>query len=254
MCESTPLRSYVIIPARLASQRLPRKLLLKETGKSVLQHTYEAAARSTKPAGVYVATDHPEIAIEVLSFGGQVVMTDPAAASGTDRVAEVARDLTDADVIINVQGDEPNIAPASIDRAIQMLEENPRAVMATLAFPIRERNRLEDPACVKVVLDASGRALYFSRSPIPFARTWDERLLLAEPALFYQHIGVYAYRRDFLLWLAEMPPGKLEKAESLEQLRALEAGIDILVAVVDEPSLGIDTPEDYRAFVRQMQT
>jgi 3-deoxy-manno-octulosonate cytidylyltransferase (CMP-KDO synthetase) len=118
----------------------------------------------------------------------------------------VARDLTDVDVIVNVQGDEPNIAPASIDRAIQLLEENPRAVMATLAFPIRERSRLEDPACVKVVFDASGRALYFSRSPIPCARTWDDRLLLAEPPLFYQHIGVYAFRREFLLWLGTCHP------------------------------------------------
>jgi 3-deoxy-manno-octulosonate cytidylyltransferase (CMP-KDO synthetase) len=254
MSESLSLRSYLVIPARLASKRLPRKLLLRETGKSVLQHTYEAAICATKPVGVCIAADHPEIVAEVVSFGGRVVMTDPAAATGTDRVAEVARSLPDIDVIVNVQGDEPNLRPESIDRVIRVLEDHPAAVMATLAAPIRDRQRLEDPACVKVVFDASGRALYFSRSPIPHVRNWDDRLLQAEPALFHQHLGIYAYRRDFLVWLAEIPSGKMEGLEKLEQLRVLEAGVDILVAVVDEATLGIDTPEDYRAFVKQMQT
>ena len=243
------MTSTIIIPARLASTRLPRKLLLCETGKPLVQHTYEAARRATRPAGICVATDHEEIYRAVRAFGGQAEMTDPDAASGTDRVAEVARRMTDIDIIVNVQGDEPEIAGRSIDLAITLLEENPQAVMLTLATPIRSRGQLEDPACVKVVFDGQGRALYFSRSPIPRARQWDDALLAADPPHFYQHVGLYAYRREFLLQLAAMPPSPLERIEKLEQLRVLEAGHSILVGVVDEPTFGIDTPEDYRAFV-----
>jgi len=243
--------SYVVIPARLASTRLPRKLLLKQTGKSLIQHTYEAAQRARRPAGICVATDHLKIFEEVRSFGGRAEMTDPRAASGTDRVAEVARGLDDVDIVVNVQGDEPEISGDAIDLAIGLLERNPQAVMATLATPIRRREQLEDPACVKVVFDHSGRAVYFSRSPIPHPREWDDRLLSADPPHFHQHIGLYAYRRDFLLRLTEMPPSKLERIERLEQLRVLEAGYSILVGVVDEPTIGIDTPEDYRAFVER---
>lgn len=244
------MRSTIVIPARLASTRLPRKLLLSETGKPLLQHTYEAASRATRPAGICVAADHEELAAAVRAFGGRVEMTDPQAASGTDRVAEVARRL-DVDVVVNVQGDEPDISAAAIDLAVQLLEENPAAVMSTLATPIRTRQQLLDPACVKVVFDAAGRALYFSRSPIPCAREWREELLTADPPHFHQHIGLYAYRREFLLQLAAMPRCGLEKVENLEQLRVLDAGHSILVGVVNEPTLGIDTPEDYRAFVQR---
>ena len=244
-------RTYIVIPARLASTRLPRKLLLRETGKSVLQHTYEAASRASKPLGICVAADHEEIAAEVQRFGGEVRMTSPTAASGTDRVAELARALPDVDVVVNVQGDEPEIAADSIDLAIGLLEDEPQAVMSTLATPIRSRKQLDDPACVKVVFDESGRALYFSRSAIPHAREWDDRLLCADPPHFYQHVGLYAYRRDFLFRLASMPQSALEKLERLEQLRVLSAGQTILVGVIDEPTIGIDTPDDYRAFVRR---
>lgn len=244
-------RCYVVIPARLASTRLPRKLLLRETGKSVLQHTYEAASRAAKPLGICVAADHEEIAAEVRRFGGEVQMTSPTAASGTDRVAELARSLPDVDVIVNVQGDEPEIAAESIDLAIRLLEDEPQAVMSTLATPIRSRQQLDDPACVKVVFDHNGRALYFSRSAIPHARDWDDRLLRVDPPHFYQHIGLYAYRRDFLLRLTDMSQSPLERLEGLEQLRVLSAGHAILVGVIDEPTIGIDTPEDYRAFVRR---
>ncbi len=247
----TRYRSQIVIPARLASTRLPRKLLLRETGKSLIRHTYEAAQQALRPHGICVAADHREIYDEVRSFGGQAEMTDPQAASGTDRVAEVARRMTEVDVVVNVQGDEPELAGEAIDLAVRLLEENPEAVMSTLATPIRSRRQLEDPACVKVVFDAGGRALYFSRSPIPRPREWDDGLLDAEPPLFYQHVGLYAYRRDFLLRLGEMPPSPLEKIEKLEQLRVLEAGYRILVGVVDEPTFGIDTPEDYRAFVEK---
>jgi 3-deoxy-manno-octulosonate cytidylyltransferase (CMP-KDO synthetase) len=238
----------------LESTRLPRKLLLRETGKTLLQHTYESAAKAALPTGLCVAADHEEIAVEVRQFGGEVQLTDPNAASGTDRVAEVARSLDSVDVIVNVQGDEPEIAGESIDLAIKLLEQNPAAVISTLATPIRSREQFEDPACVKVVFDAAGSALYFSRSPIPHAREWDDALIDAEPPHFYQHVGLYAYRREFLLQLAEMAPSSLENLERLEQLRVLEAGYRILVGVIDEPTVGIDTPEDYRAFVSRAST
>ena len=245
--------SQIVIPARLASTRLPRKLLLRETGKSLLQHTYEAAQRATRPAGICVATDHAVILDEVRAFGGQAEMTDPDAPSGTDRVAEVARRMSDVDIVVNVQGDEPEIAGSSIDLAVGLLEENPAAVMSTLATPIRCRRQFEDPACVKVVFDAQGRALYFSRSPIPHACHWDDALLSSNPPTFYQHVGLYAYRREFLLQLAAMRPSLLEQTEKLEQLRVLQAGYMILVGVVDEPTFGVDTPEDYRAFVEKQR-
>jgi 3-deoxy-manno-octulosonate cytidylyltransferase (CMP-KDO synthetase) len=243
--------SYVVIPARLASTRLPRKLLLAETGKPLVQHTYEAAIRAEKPLGLCVAADHEEIAAAVRLFGGEVRMTSPQCASGTDRVAEIARRLDDVDILVNVQGDEPELAASSIDRVIDLLEENPQMVMSTLATPIHSRAQLDDPACVKVVFDGRGRAIYFSRSPIPHPRQWSDELLSADPPHFYQHIGLYAYRRDFLLRLADFPRTPLEKIENLEQLRVLENGYAIAVGVVDEPTAGIDTPEDYRAFVRR---
>ena len=245
------MKSTIIIPARLASTRLPRKLLLKETGKSVLQHTYEAAARAKRPSGVCVAADCEEIAAEVRSFGGRVELTSPDCASGTDRVAEVAHKLPDVDVLVNVQGDEPEISAAAIDLAVELLESNPAAVMSTLATPIRNKEQLHDPACVKVVFDQQGKAIYFSRAPIPFPRNWEDSLVNAQPPHFHQHIGLYAYRRDFLLRLASLPRAAIEKIENLEQLRVLAAGHTILVGVIDEPTIGIDTPEDYRAFVER---
>lgn len=247
------LKSFIVIPARLASTRLPRKLLLRAAGKSVIQHTYEAARRARKPAGLCVATDHQEILAEVHSFGGQAQMTSPNCASGTDRVAEVARRLTDVDIVVNVQGDEPELAGEAIDAAIAVLEADPQCVMSTLATPIRQRDKLLNAACVKVVFDHYSRALYFSRSPIPHAREWEDRLLDANPPLFYQHIGLYAYRREFLLALAAMPPARLEQTEKLEQLRVLEAGHSIAVAIVPHATLGIDTPHDYEAFVKRQQ-
>ncbi len=243
--------SCIVIPARLASQRLPRKMLLRETGKSLVQHTYEAAARATRPISVCVATDSEEIFAEVERFGGQAKMTSSDCATGTDRVAEVARGMPDVDIVVNVQGDEPELAAESIDLVIRLLEENPSMPVATLATPIRRRQQLLDPACVKVVFDPTGRALYFSRAAIPHARDRDESLLFGTPAHFHQHVGMYAYRRDFLLQLSGMPPSRLEKLEKLEQLRILEAGHAIVVGVVDEPTFGIDTPEDYRAFVER---
>ena len=247
----TSLSSYIVIPARLESTRLPRKLLLNETGKSVLQHTYESASRAQRPQAIWIAADHLEIVAEAKRFGGQVALTDPNAASGTDRVAEMAARLPASDVIVNVQGDEPEISAEAIDLAIELLERDPGAVMSTLATPILSRRQLEDPACVKVVCDDTGRALYFSRSVIPHPREWDDAWLQAEPPVFLQHIGLYAYRRDFLLQLASLPPCPLERIERLEQLRVLAHGHSIQVGLVREPSIGVDTPADYRAFVQR---
>jgi 3-deoxy-manno-octulosonate cytidylyltransferase (CMP-KDO synthetase) len=245
-------RSYVVIPARYASSRLPRKMLLRETGKTLLQHTYEAACAARRPSGVLVATDHAEIAAEVERFRGEFVMTSPECASGTDRVAEVARKLPRADIVVNVQGDEPEMSPENIDRVIGLLEQDPSAGMATLATPLRTPQQLTNPACVKVVFDNHGRALYFSRSPIPHLRDAPATCGLApfnDPLLFHQHLGIYAYRRDVLLEISAMPPSTLELAEKLEQLRMLQTGGTILVAVVKHSSSGIDTPADYAAFV-----
>jgi 3-deoxy-manno-octulosonate cytidylyltransferase (CMP-KDO synthetase) len=245
---STP-RSYVVIPARYASTRLPRKMLLRETGKTLLQHTYEAACAARLPAGVLVATDHAEIASEVERFRGDFVMTSPDCPSGTDRVAEVARKLPRADIVVNVQGDEPEMSPNNIDRVIELLEQHPSAGMATLATPLASPEQLTNPACVKVVFDNGGRALYFSRSAIPFVRDADNSRPFNQPPLFYQHLGIYAYRRNVLLEVAALFPSSLELAEKLEQLRMLQTGGTILVGVVEHSSSGIDTPADYAAFV-----
>ena len=247
-------RCAIVIPARLASTRLPRKLLLKETGKPLIQHTYEAAAKATRPGGVLVAADCDEIAAVVRGFGGRVELTRPDCASGTDRVAEIARKLPDVDVLVNVQGDEPEISAAAIDLAVELLERDKTAVMSTLATPIRTKEKLHDQACVKVIFDHRQRAIYFSRATIPFARNWDDSLLTAEPPHFFQHIGLYAYRREFLLRLTELPRAGIERVENLEQLRVLDAGYTILVGVIDEPTISIDTPEDYRAFVSRVRT
>ena len=247
----SPLSSTIVIPARLASTRLPRKLLLAETGKPLLQHTYESATKAKRPNDVLIAADSEELAVACRAFGARVVLTSPDCASGTDRVAEVARQLPEIDLLVNVQGDEPEISADAIDLAIRLLESDPTAVMSTLATPIRTKDKLHDPACVKVIFDSRQRAIYFSRAPIPFARNWDDSLLTAEPAAYYQHIGLYAYRREFLLKLASMPRPQIEQVENLEQLRVLDAGFTILVGIVEEPTVGIDTPDDYREFVNR---
>ena len=207
------LKSIIVIPARLESTRLPRKLLMRETGKSLLQHTYEAASTSKRADQVTVAVDHPELAAEVTRFGGNVVMTDTCHCCGTDRVAEVANGLGQFEIFVNVQGDEPELPGTAIDLAISILETNPDAKMATLATPLREEALLRDPSCVKIVLNDDNRALYFSRAPIPFARNWDENLLSADAPNFYQHVGLYAYRREFLLQIPNMNRPAIESIE-----------------------------------------
>jgi 3-deoxy-manno-octulosonate cytidylyltransferase (CMP-KDO synthetase) len=231
---------------------LERKLLLRASGKTLIQHTWEAAIGSIRASGVCVATDSEEIFDEVQSFGGIAVITNSTHNSGTDRVAEVAGHMTNVDVFVNLQGDEPEISPKTIDLAIEILTANPYVNMSTIATPIHDKKHLDDPACVKVIFDTIGKmAYYFSRSAIPHPRCWDDSYL-SQPT-FFQHVGLYAYRRKFLLQIAAMPPGRLETIEKLEQLRVIEAGLPIAVGVVDEPTFGIDTLEDYLEFVRRQK-
>lgn len=238
-----------IIPARLKSTRLPRKLLLAETGRPLIQYTWDAANRARSLSEVIIAADDAEIVSAVRRFGGRCELTGEHP-SGTDRIAEVVRRCcSDADVIVNVQGDEPEIDPASIDMLVELMQSNPRAAMATLCTPITSREQLDDPNCVKVVCGSAGQALYFSRCPIPFCRDRDPDELLPSDSPWRLHLGIYAYRRDFLLRLTTLPPSRLEQLEKLEQLRVLEAGETILVGEVAHRSVGIDTPEDYARFV-----
>jgi 3-deoxy-manno-octulosonate cytidylyltransferase (CMP-KDO synthetase) len=241
------MTAAIVIPARFASTRLPGKPLLRQTGKYLIQHVWERACQARRAGTVLVATDDPRIVAAVKSFGGTVVQTRRDHPSGTDRVAEVARGL-DADVVVNLQGDEPLIDPSALDLLIDRLQADPEAQMATLATPIRSTEEWHNPNCVKVVCDDRGNALYFSRSPIPFVRDGQPQLA-ARPARFLLHVGLYAYRRDFLLRLAGLPPAPLERLEKLEQLRALAAGCRMPVGLIDEPSLGVDTYDDYQRFV-----
>lgn len=242
-----------VIPARLHSTRLPGKLLLNETGKTLIQHTWEAAASSEKLDRLIVATDSLEIMECVHGFGGKACLTGEHP-NGTDRIAEVAKqELFDAEILVNIQGDEPEISPVFIDQLIEVLIQSPTADMATLATPIRELEQLQDPSCTKVVCRTDGSAMYFSRLPIPFTRDQSPESLLPDQSPWLLHLGIYAYRRPFLLNLTQIPPTPLEQLEKLEQLRALESGATIQVAQVTHPSVGIDTPEDYAQFVKRYQ-
>ncbi|MCZ6692257.1 MAG: 3-deoxy-manno-octulosonate cytidylyltransferase, partial [Planctomycetota bacterium] len=214
--------AVIIIPARYGSQRLPGKPLLRETGRPLLQHVYEAALEAGAVEKVIIATDHEEILEVARGFGADARLTAKDHPSGTDRVAEVARDLP-FEIVINLQGDEPEIDPADIDALVGLLVDDDSIRMGTLAHPVQGEDELNDTSVVKVVCDRDGFALYFSRSPIP--HPWNEG---TEPGL--RHIGVYAYRKSTLLELAAASPTPLEQAEGLEQLRALERGIRIRVA------------------------
>lgn len=241
------MRVAIVLPARYASVRLPGKPLLRQTGKTLIEHVYEQAARAKCGGRVIVATDDERIRAAVIAFGGEVVMTRADHASGTDRVAEVARTL-DVEVVVNLQGDEPQFPPAALDTLVELLARHPDADAATLMTPITDLETYLSPNCVKVVADARGRALYFSRSPVPMVRDGSPDFA-AVPPLFHLHLGVYAYRRDALLRLAATPPHPLELAEKLEQLRILAGGGAIYVASIPHAHCGVDTPADYAAFV-----
>ena len=248
----------VVIPARLESTRLPRKLLLDETGQSLIQHTYQAASTSRLADHIVVAADDQAIVDRVRQFGGNACLTGINHTSGTDRLAEVVEmgPYKNYDVIVNVQGDEPEVLGEDIDLAIEQLLAQPEACIATLATPVKTGEQLWDPGCVKVVVDSNGRAMYFSRSPLPHPRAPQEdqaelveQWLAKSPAPFLQHIGVYVYRREFLLEFSSLPVPVCEQLESLEQLRALHAGRPIAVAAVAHAYQGIDTRKDYQEFV-----
>jgi 3-deoxy-manno-octulosonate cytidylyltransferase (CMP-KDO synthetase) len=241
------MKTAIVIPARYAAKRLPGKPLLRATGKYLIQHVYERACQARSAGEVIVATDDPRIEAAVHGFGGRVVRTRRSHPSGTDRVAEVARGLN-ADIIINLQGDEPLIEPASLDLLADSLKRDCAADMATLAVPFTSEEHWRNPNCVKVVCDHQGRALYFSRSPIPFVRDGQPDFT-ARPPRFLLHLGLYAYRRDFLLKLAATPPAPLEQLEKLEQLRVLALGRSIQVGIVEQAGVGVDTRADYEHFV-----
>ena len=225
-----------VIPARYSSTRLPGKPLAQIVGKPMIQHVYERAILAKRPQQVIVATDHPLVYDSVESFGGQVMMTSTDHPTGTDRLAEVAEKFSEVDLIINVQGDEPLIPPEIIDQLAAAFDGNSDLQMATLMTQMDD-SEYNDPSVVKVVTDLQGYALYFSRSLIPFPRN-DAGVPI------YKHIGIYAYRRDFLLTYAKLAPTPLEQTESLEQLRALEHGYGIKVLKTDFKSIGVDTMED----------
>ena len=244
---------YGIIPARLQSTRLPRKLLLSETGRPLIEYTWNSASRASSLGQLIVAADSDEILAAVNKFGGRCEMTGEHP-SGTDRIAEVARrSCPDGDIFVNIQGDEPDIDPANINAVVKALIDCPAAQMATLATRMTSLEQVHASSCVKVVRGADGRALYFSRSPIPFCRDRDPAEILAAEHPWLLHIGIYAYRGNFLQELTKLPASRLEQLEKLEQLRALEAGARIQVAIVEHHSVGIDTPEDYARFVEKHQ-
>lgn len=243
-----------IIPARFASERFPGKVIADLLGKPLIVHTYERAMEATCLSRVLVATDDDRVTEALAPYDIEVVMTSPDHPSGTDRIAEVARG-TSADIIVNVQGDEPMLDPRSIDRAVEALINNPDADMATARHAITDRADIDDPNVVKVVCDTNGVALYFSREPIPHVRDSDSGA--SAEHVYWQHIGLYVFRRDFLLKYAEMEPTPLELLEKLEQLRALENGHKIAVIDTEFKIIGVDTPEDLeraRQLLEQQKT
>lgn len=231
--KNTPVA--VIIPARYASSRFPGKPLAMLAGKPMIQHVWEKAAASAADV-VAVATDDERIAGAVRNFGGTAVMTSPDHPSGTDRIAEAARAFCGVETVINIQGDEPLIPTELVDELIRLMSSDRSIEMATVAVPADRRKMTENN--VKVVFGANGDALYFSRSEIPFVRQGG-----VDPGC-YLHWGIYAYRKDILDRFVQLPPGKLENAEKLEQLRALENGISIKVVTTELTTIGVDTPED----------
>ncbi|HZP82313.1 MAG TPA: 3-deoxy-manno-octulosonate cytidylyltransferase [Chthonomonadaceae bacterium] len=236
---TTAPRIVGLIPARLASTRLPDKPLLDILGWPMVRHVWERARRAQGVSEVAIATPDAEIVRAVEAFGARAILTSPAHRSGTDRLAEAARHLSlgPDDIVINIQGDEPLLEPAAIEAVVTPLLADPDLPMASLMCPCPESER-DNPACVKVVCALNGYALYFSRARLPFPRNPDG------PALVMQHVGLYAYRRHFLATFASLPPTPLEQTEALEQLRALEHGYRIGMVRIETAPVGVDTPED----------
>jgi 3-deoxy-manno-octulosonate cytidylyltransferase (CMP-KDO synthetase) len=244
-----PRKILGVIPARFSSSRFPGKVLALISSKTMLQHVYERASQARYLTSTIIATDDDAVYAAARKFGARVTMTRPDHLSGTDRVAEVAS-TENAEIIVNIQGDEPLIDPAAIDTAILPLAHEPDVLMATLKKRIEIPREITDPNVVKVVTDAKGDAIYFSRSPIPYIRK-DAGSPTGAP--YFKHIGLYVYRRDFLLGYSSLPVGPLEQAERLEQLRAIENGFRIRVVETEYESLGVDTPEDLERVSRLVE-
>jgi 3-deoxy-manno-octulosonate cytidylyltransferase (CMP-KDO synthetase) len=249
------MRTLAVLPSRFQSSRFPGKPLAAILGRPMIRWVWEAAAGAAGVDAVLVATDDDRIRAAVEGFGGRVAMTDPALPSGTDRVAAALASLgEDFDVVVNIQGDEPAMHPGTIAAVVALMAEDPRLAMATAACPFRSAEELFNPNHVKVVCDTRGRALYFSRSPIPYLRNSkvfeaDFRPWLADEHLakYQRHLGIYAYRPETLRAFTQLPPHPLEQIEMLEQLRALAAGMTIGVAQTPHLSLGVDVPGDIAA-------
>ncbi|HTX34414.1 MAG TPA: 3-deoxy-manno-octulosonate cytidylyltransferase [Bryobacteraceae bacterium] len=238
-----PRKILGVVPARFASSRFPGKVLAPISSKSMLQHVFERASLARYLTSTIIATDDQRVYDAARGFGAPVRMTRSDHPSGTDRVAEVAS-AESASIVVNIQGDEPLIDPDAIDAAILPLIHDSEVAMATLKKRIEDPREIGDPNVVKVVTNRAGDAIYFSRCPIPFVRD------PAAPGMHFKHIGLYVYRRDFLLSYSSLPIGPLERAERLEQLRALENGHPIRVVETEYESVGVDTPEDLARVAR----
>jgi len=235
------------IPARYSSRRFPGKVLARDTGKFLIQHTWQQACRAELPEKIIIAADDKRIAEAAESFGAECILTRHDHKSGTDRIAEAVKDI-DVEIVINLQADEPEIDPAGIDLLAQILLDSPEVPMATLAADFQNAAQIADANIVKVVTDCNGRALYFSRSPIPYDRETDG---IGQSNQYLRHIGIYAYRKESLLKITALPQSSLEKIEMLEQLRAIENGFTILVGKTRHVCEGIDTYEQYAEFVKR---
>lgn len=230
-----------IIPARYGSTRFPGKVLALIQGRPMIEHVYRQAKKSRSCDEILIACDDPCVMDAAAGFGASVVMTSPDHPSGTDRVAQAVQNVP-ADIVINIQGDEPLIAPDMIDALAAAIRTDASCVMATVARKITDPAEVADPNVVKVVLDGQGNALYFSRSVVPFNRD----KISFEEMQYLKHFGLYAYRKDFLMKLKTLPPSALEESERLEQLRVLQAGYKIKVVLTNHDTISVDTPEDLR--------
>jgi 3-deoxy-manno-octulosonate cytidylyltransferase (CMP-KDO synthetase) len=242
-----PRKILGVIPARFASSRFPGKVLAQISSKTMLQHVYERASHARYLTGTMIATDDERIYKVARSFGAPVRMTRDDHLSGTDRVAE-AVSSENADIVVNIQGDEPLIDPAAIDAAVLPLVHDSQVLMGTLKKRIEDPSEVTNPNVVKVVTDLAGDAIYFSRCPIPYQRD------AGTGGAHFKHVGLYVYRREFLMGYSSLPVGPLEQAERLEQLRAIENGYHIRVVETEYESLGVDTPEDLEKVSRLFET
>ncbi len=239
------MKAIGVIPARWGSTRFPGKVLAVIHGRPMIQYVWEQAQKAARLDEVIVACDDARVCRAVEGFGGRAVMTSPGHVSGTDRIAEAVGN-SDADIVINIQGDEPLIEPTVIDQLVGALERDTESVMATVVRRITDDAMLDNPNVVKVVVDRHHQALYFSRAPIPYDRDGNH------PVRGYQHLGLYGYRTSFLMGFRDLPASVLEQTERLEQLRVLEAGYRIVVVETAYETIGVDTPEDLERVARYL--